>query len=137
MLTLATVWVGTLLYTTHLDSNYDYNEDNQLISLDYFYKPDRYVGIVNLKNSFYENSSGVYWGVRKRLDNNDTTFGIRLGVLDGYREMYGDVGGPITTHGKVTLMVSPSVGYMLTDRVEVETILFGSAVSVGIRFSFK
>ena len=139
MITFASLWVGTLLYTSHLDNNYDYNEDNQLISLDYFYQDDKYLGVINFDNSFGDNTSGVYWGTRKHLYDTDITYGVRLGVTHGYHEYYPEyrMHGPITTSGHLTFVVSPSVGYMLTDSVETELILFGNAVGLGLKIGFR
>ena len=144
--------IGYSINTTHIknfDENghdYKYYEDNKVLTLE-TEKNKELIGLVAFKNSFGNDTIGVYGG--KKIDkNNKSWYGVyRLGILNGYN--YTDSLRSLTDETVVynyrnhtvfyrdySLLAEVGLGYQVNKSLALETNLIANAVVTSVKYTF-
>lgn len=111
-------------WSTHLDSEYNYNETHNLVA----YERDSWA-IGYFRNSYNRDTVFVSKEFSKR--NRLVQYGAMVGVMRGYRKCYGDN----DTNADVCPMVVPYVEPMIGD-VRPRFMLVGNALAVTLKAEF-
>jgi len=81
----ADLWLTTSLYTTHFDNDWDYNESQSLIGLEY-QKNDWFINASHFLNSYGDKSNSLMAGYILR--GSDFSYKVGIGAAGGYKEKY-------------------------------------------------
>lgn len=83
----ADVWLTTSLYTTHFQSYYDFNNDQNLIGIEAESVKGWFIQLSHFDNSYYGRSNSIMAGGAHRWSR---YFGARyaLGLANGYKDDY-------------------------------------------------
>ena len=123
------------VFTTHLDDNYDYNNDNKMVAIEYNIN-NWYFNVSTFDNSFYKRSYTVGSGY-KFYSIYNFNFDVLWGISTGYHA----TPARLPIFGKIALYVAPRVTYDLdlTDNVAVtpSVKMLGSAVEIGVGAKYK
>lgn len=113
-------------WSKHFDNDYDYNESNQLIAIQY----NEYV-FGTFKTSYY--NRGYVAGYDMGYDWQDLRFGILVGAVYGYTEY--EIDPHLLIGDKLVPLIFPYVSYIKFKIKPVVGVL-GEAVTLQFKLSF-
>lgn len=148
----ANISIGLGINTSHYKlslansgTNFDYNENNKLVSLGYTFKEHHRLSFLMFNNSFFNDSKGINYSYIKDKDNKGFFGVFSVGLCDGYDEtnylynynkekIYFDnwtyLGGGLTG------VIGAGIGYHLKKDISLETNVFGNAFVSNIVVKF-
>ena len=136
-------------HITHFDENrkdYKFYEDNNVLTIE-SEKNKELLGIVAFKNSFGNDTIGVYGG--KKFDkNNKSWYGVyRLGLIKGYNyidhlpsltdeTVIYDFRNHTVFYKDYSLLAEVGLGYQFNKSLALESNLIANAVVTSVKYTF-